>query len=109
MTRPTTVALSSIITVLGAGCAASPAMPVGGTASGGKGMTAGATASGGKTGSGGSNGSGGMSAAPGTPDVRIEIRSDSDVHPISPLIYGTAAPDNRRRTATPCCARAATA
>jgi hypothetical protein len=35
---------------------------------------------------------------PGSADVRIEVRSDSDVHAISPLIYGTAQPDKASPT-----------
>lgn len=35
---------------------------------------------------------------PGTADVQIEIRSDSDVHPISPLIYGTSHPEAGAQT-----------
>ena len=31
---------------------------------------------------------------PGTADVQIEVRSDRDVHAISPLVYGTNAPEN---------------
>jgi len=92
MTRASILKVFSLV-ALGAGCAANPAMPVGGTASGG--TTAGPSGSGGTA--GGTTGSGGASGNPGDPttaDVQIEIRSDSDVHPISPLIYGTAQPDN---------------
>lgn len=90
----TTLALLSLTSILGASCAANPATPDGGGQPG--------SASGGRTGgsSGGASGSGGASVDSGTPtdpsnaDVQIQIRSDMDVHPISPLIYGTAQPDS---------------
>jgi len=49
---------------------------------------------GGTSGLGGATGSGGAPTDPGAADVQIEVVSDRDVHPISPLIYGTNAPQN---------------
>jgi hypothetical protein len=84
---------------LGAGCSSS--QTVSGDAAG---MASGGTPG---LGSGGTSGSDGASIEmgppvtpgdPGSADVRIEIRSDSDVHPISPLIYGTAQPEKGSQT-----------
>jgi Glycoside hydrolase family 44 len=52
---------------------------------------------GGGGGAGGSPADGGGSPTPGDPgaaDVQMEIRSDQNVHAISPLIYGTNGPQN---------------
>lgn len=88
------LALLSLTSILGAGCAANPATPDGGgqtgTASGG---TTGGS-SGGASGNGGASGSGGTPTNPGSSDVQIQIDSGTDVHPISPLIYGTAQPES---------------
>jgi len=99
MKRTTVAALLSISSLLGAGCADAPAMGVQPPAGSG-GMTG--SASGGAAGTGagaggGTSGSGGSANLPTDPsaaDVQIQIRSDADVHPISPLIYGTAQPEN---------------
>jgi len=97
MNRTTVAALFSIASLLGAGCAAAPAMGVqpaagsGGTTGGSSG---GASGNGGASANGGSSGTGGVPSDPAAADVQIQIRSDADVHPISPLIYGTAQPEN---------------
>jgi len=97
MTRTTIIALFSLSSALGAGCAANPATTVDGGRPPSSGGTTGA-GSGGNSGT--TSGSGGASAGinlptdPSMADVQIDIRSDSDVHPISPLIYGTAQPDS---------------
>ena len=98
MTRNTIFALISITVTAGAGCAANPATQDGGAQPLASGGTTG-TGSGGTTGgsSGGASGSDAGSTLPTDPsqaDVQIDIRSDTDVHPISPLIYGTAQPDS---------------
>lgn len=94
MTRTTIIALFSFTFTLGAGCAANPAANPLVTDGGGQQPAS----SGGTTGagSGGNTGSGGATTPtdPSAADVQIDIRSDSDVHPISPLIYGTAQPDS---------------
>lgn len=69
----------------------------------GAGGTAGNGGTGGVAGSGGTSGAGGTGVAgvgdiiepgdPGSADVRIEVRVDRDVHPISPLIYGSNGAD----------------
>ena len=97
MTRNSTFALVSLAFTLGAGCAANPATVDGGGQPLASGGTTG-TGSGGSSagGSGGGSGTGGapLPTDPSMADVQIDIRSDSDVHPISPLIYGTAQPEN---------------
>jgi hypothetical protein len=47
----------------------------------------GGTGTGGAAGGGGT-GAGGATGDPGTPEVTFTIQADTDVHPISPLIYG---------------------
>src|SRR3954462_765273 len=97
MNRTTAVALFSLTSIFGAGCPAAPAMGVqpaagsGGTTGGSSGSASG---SGGTSASGGTSGGGGVPSDPGAADVQIQIRSDADVHPISPLIYGTSQPDS---------------
>jgi len=92
----TVVALFSLTSLLGAGCADAPATGVqppaasGGTTGGSSG---GASGNGG-TSTGGSSTGGNTPTDPGAADVQIQIRSDGNVHPISPLIYGTAQADS---------------
>jgi hypothetical protein len=85
----------------GAGAAAGSIGGSAGSAGGSTGSTGGSAGS--TAGSGGSDGSDGSSvdaggpAMPGDPgaaDVQIEVRSDRDVRAISPLVYGTNAPQN---------------
>ncbi len=82
--------LWSALLMLAVGCGSSSAV-TGAGGSGGSGATGGTV-----TGAGGSNGSGGTVSIgspiepgdPGAADVTFTIRTDMDVHPISPLIYG---------------------
>jgi hypothetical protein len=98
MNHARSIVLVSLAAALGAGCSSTPAASGGAPGMGSSGAPG--------SGSAGQAGSGGAvelgtplsPGDPGSADVRIEIRSDSDVHPISPLIYGTAQPDNVSQT-----------
>ncbi len=94
------VVFASLAAVLGAGCSSSSGSgddPGTGSA-GASGVVSGGASGSGSGAAGASTGSPLTPGDPGSADVRIEIRSDSDVHSISPLIYGTAQPDKATPT-----------
>lgn len=123
MNRPRLAVFFSLATTLGAGCSSttgatdststmdstSPVPVADGTGGAQGGANDTTNAPSGAPGSAGASGTGSMETAgsaglddsgraltpgdPGSADVQIEIRFDSDVHPISPLIYGTAQPE----------------
>lgn len=99
MNRPRFAVFFSLAAALGAGCSSTPAASEATPGIGSAGSSA--TGSAGTTGNPGAPVDLGAPLTPGDPgsaDVRIEIRSDSDVHPISPLIYGTAQPEKGTQT-----------
>lgn len=89
---PSRVLLLTLLVVTGCGAAATHRAPDAGDGTGGTPGTGGAPAS-----DGGVRIDAGPVITPGDPgtaDVQLQVRLDRDVHPISPLIYGTNQPQN---------------